>query len=233
MYKTKEAAIKHIRNGENFANKVFDLVRNDREVILEAVRKNGDALKYASIEGQGDREIVLEAIKTDGAGRSPSGMLQYASEGPRKDKEVVLAAVRCNGMELRFASDELRKDREVVLAAVRRSNYGHAIIFASEELRKDREVVLALPKMMIKQILFLMRKQGSDMGVAIEIIKNDGWSLYQNFNPTTSKEFDEIIGNGDPAEMLSDYLDGLDIAKKVMESPKPEGVKPTRKKGKI
>lgn len=39
---------------------------NDREILLEAVKKDGSALRYASEELKNDREIVLEAVKADG-----------------------------------------------------------------------------------------------------------------------------------------------------------------------
>lgn len=48
---------------------------NDREILLEAVKKDGSALRYASEELKNDREIVLEAVKAD-------GKVQYASEVP-------------------------------------------------------------------------------------------------------------------------------------------------------
>ncbi len=54
MYKTKETAIRHIRSyEENFDKKNFDLFRNNKEVVLEAAKRQGGwAIACASKEIQ-------------------------------------------------------------------------------------------------------------------------------------------------------------------------------------
>ncbi len=49
-------------------------LKNDKEVVLEAVKTNGFALNDASEELKSDKEIVLEAVKKVGLA------LGYASE---------------------------------------------------------------------------------------------------------------------------------------------------------
>ena len=110
-------------------------LRADREVVLAAVRQNGQALQHASEGLQKDRVLVLTAVQLYGMA------LQWAYEDLRDDKEVVLAAVSQDGRALRLASQDLYKDREVVLAAVRQN--GEALMFAPRELKNDKEVVLA------------------------------------------------------------------------------------------
>ena len=61
-------------------------MREDREIVLEAVKNDGSALKYASENLKEDREIVLEAVKNDGSA------LEYASENLKEDREIVLEA---------------------------------------------------------------------------------------------------------------------------------------------
>ena len=41
-------------------------LRGDREVVLAAVKQNGNALKHAPEEWRGDREVVLAAVKQNG-----------------------------------------------------------------------------------------------------------------------------------------------------------------------
>ena len=60
----------------------------DRDFILEAVKSDGLALKYASDGLKEDHEVVLEAVKSDGLA------LEYASDGLQQDREVVLEAVK-------------------------------------------------------------------------------------------------------------------------------------------
>ena len=66
-------------------------LKKDKEVVLAAVRQDGDALKYASKELQKDKEVVLAAVWQH------CRALNYASEELKSDKDVLLAAVRQNG----------------------------------------------------------------------------------------------------------------------------------------
>ena len=134
----------------------------DRGFLQEAVRQNGNALRYATDadpELEADRELVLEAVRQNG------NAIRHASKELWVDREVVLEAVRQNGNTLRFVTEvdyKLKNDREVVLAAVAAqgswgekllpngqlvpnhgSGFNDALKYASRELRADREVVLA------------------------------------------------------------------------------------------
>ena len=61
---------------------------------LEAVKKDGHALRHASEEMRDDREVVMEAVKQNGYA------LQHASEELRRDREVVMEAVKHGGFLL-------------------------------------------------------------------------------------------------------------------------------------
>ena len=137
MYKTKETAIKHLIDGEDFKNKVFDLFRGNKEVVLAAVSQNGNAFQFASEELRADKDVVLASI----AANPLSGVLEFASNELRADKEVVLAAINQHGNNFRHASPELQADKEVVLAAV--SYFGYALQDVSSAFQNDKEVVLA------------------------------------------------------------------------------------------
>ena len=56
----------------------------DREVVMKAVKQNGDALLHASVELKGDGEVVMEAVKQNG------DALEHASVELHTDKEVVM-----------------------------------------------------------------------------------------------------------------------------------------------
>jgi hypothetical protein len=83
-----------MKNTENWANKEF---------VLEAVRKNGSALEYASKELRGDKEVVLEAVKQDGLA------LNYAREELRNDKEVFEKAMLQNWEAIRDFFAKVKK----------------------------------------------------------------------------------------------------------------------------
>ena len=59
-----------------------DELKNDREIVLEAVTSKGQVLKYASHELKNDREIVFAAVKSE------AEALQYASEELRQDSDL-------------------------------------------------------------------------------------------------------------------------------------------------
>ena len=98
--------------------------RRDRKIVLAAVKKEGEDLKYASKELRSDREIVLAAVKQNGE------VLSYTSEKLHLDREIVLAAVKQNGEAYRCLTSELRNDREIVLAALKQC--GDALDWAAE-----------------------------------------------------------------------------------------------------
>ena len=81
--------------------------KNDKDVVLEAVRSCGVSLQFASEACQNDKDIVLTAMQQNGYG------LQFASEALRDDEEIVSAAVRSYGGDaaqvLRFASLRLQR----------------------------------------------------------------------------------------------------------------------------
>ena len=67
---------------------------NKKESVLEAVKRNGWALQYASDKLKADRKIVLEAVKQNGE------VLQFASKELKADRKVVLEADKKIALEL-------------------------------------------------------------------------------------------------------------------------------------
>lgn len=132
------------QNGLALYSASYEL-KNDKEVVLAAVTQDGMSLEYASFKLQNDKEIVLVAVS------QYCYALEYASDELQKDKEIVLAAIEQNGNALQYASDELRNNKEIVLVAV--NQVGDALYFASEELRNDREVVLTAIKKSGNEVL--------------------------------------------------------------------------------
>jgi len=63
-------------------------LKNDKEVVMAAVKRNGDSLKYASEELKNDKEVSMAAVRQRCQGRLA---LKYASEESKNDKEVAMA----------------------------------------------------------------------------------------------------------------------------------------------
>jgi len=86
-----------------------------REIVLEAVRCDGDALESAPETLRDDDEIVQAAV---GSVRNPLNFsLQWASARLKDDKAVVLSACTAHGHALQFASERLRSDHDCAVAA--------------------------------------------------------------------------------------------------------------------
>ena len=75
------------------------------EIIMEAVKQDGLALRYASEQLKNDREFVMEEVKQNW------WALYYASKQLKNDREIVMEAVKQNGLALRGASEQLKNDR--------------------------------------------------------------------------------------------------------------------------
>eukprot|EP00405_Crypthecodinium_cohnii_P048476 CAMPEP_0206598268 /NCGR_PEP_ID=MMETSP0325_2-20121206/44555_1 /ASSEMBLY_ACC=CAM_ASM_000347 /TAXON_ID=2866 /ORGANISM="Crypthecodinium cohnii, Strain Seligo" /LENGTH=516 /DNA_ID=CAMNT_0054109261 /DNA_START=27 /DNA_END=1578 /DNA_ORIENTATION=+ len=108
--------------------------RQDHEFVLEAVRRNEQAILHAHRNLRTDRNFVLAAAECNGK------VLKWLSPQHRSERDIVLAGVGNYGLALQFAPQPLRDDRVVLLAAVR--NCGSALQY-SRKWRDDREVVLA------------------------------------------------------------------------------------------
>jgi len=111
-------------------------MRENRDVVLAAVREGGWRLQYAGEAALADREVVLVAVSNCG------DALQYASEELRRDRQVVLTAVSRAGQALRHASDKLRGDRDIALRAIRESWKGTAAQHVAGELFFCRNFML-------------------------------------------------------------------------------------------
>ena len=78
-------------DGADVLAEADDSFQSDREIILEAVKTDGDALEYATDSLKADREVVLAAVKQCG------GALEYASEELQQDEELQKIAEEVDG----------------------------------------------------------------------------------------------------------------------------------------
>ena len=81
--------------------------KNNREIVMVAVKQNGFALQWASEELKGDRDIVMEAVKQNG------DALQHASAELHNDREFVIEAVKRKGYALQWALERGSKSGRV------------------------------------------------------------------------------------------------------------------------
>ena len=107
-YKEKTLAIINSRDWKNM-NDLGDIIfsghfRDDRDIILAAVKKNGRALLFASEKLKEDVEIVMAAVQNDGEA------LNFAGSKSKDNSEIVMMATKNDILAYRFASDRLQKE---------------------------------------------------------------------------------------------------------------------------
>ena len=85
--------------GNGRALRYTSRLRSDHEVVLAAVKQDGDALQFASRELKDDEAVAMVEVCQH------PWALQYTSERARGLKKVVLAAVKREGNALRCAAD--------------------------------------------------------------------------------------------------------------------------------
>ena len=120
-------------------------IKNNRVIVLDAVKKNGLVLAFASKTLQDDIEVVKSAVKQN------NSVLQYASFA--RQREIIgkhptwlqhasfalaIELIESNWRNLGYAGISVRNNRKVVLNAVAQNI--DAIAFASDEIKADAEI---------------------------------------------------------------------------------------------
>lgn len=124
-------------------------IRNNRDVVLKALKQDWRALEYASLELRKDHRIVMEAVRKKRRGTPYSILasdwhaLQFASKDLRDDRDFMLEIiVDVNWAALQYASDTLKKDPRFVLSALKQNS--QALLYVSPELRCKQQFIAML-----------------------------------------------------------------------------------------
>jgi hypothetical protein len=208
------------------------LAREDRDIVLAAVQKDGLALAYASRELNNNTDILIAAVQQNGLAlayasrelRANSGLvltamkqnvyaLELAPPELKDNKEFMLIAVQLNGYALRYASDRLKNNSEIVLAAV--TSNGEALQFASKELMAKQSSLSPINISAKKIVLAAVQQNGEALLYAPEALKTDSKIVLaaekQNQRPlqgvpqelTTKKNLRDRIFNGSKSPMIN------------------------------
>jgi hypothetical protein len=131
----RDLALLAVQGGWSLSEASY-LIRNDREVVLVALRSGvGSQMIHASTRLRGDRQLALIAA-------TKGWDLSGASDEVKDDKEIVAAGISSTrGMAFEYASRRLKGDRVLLQSALERGN-PDAFEAAAEELRQDKSIVL-------------------------------------------------------------------------------------------
>lgn len=161
-----------------------DLLRADKKVVLAAVRQNGWAIEYADESLKNDRDVILAAVSQDGLA------LKFLNKSLWNDKEIVLAAVTQNGLLLQCAGELLKSDREVVFAAV--SNKWRALLSADESFRNDKEIAIIAVSQSKEALEHIDASLLKDKDVMLAAIKNN-WRAIESADKSLKMDLDVVL----------------------------------------
>ena len=74
-------------------------MKNNKAVVMEAVKQNGNALELAGESMRNDKAVVMEAVKQD------PYALRFAGDALKNDKDVVMEAVKQDPLALEYAGE--------------------------------------------------------------------------------------------------------------------------------
>lgn len=132
----KQSIIKKIQKERLDLEGVDERFKNDKDVVLAAVRENGWELKYAK-NFQEDKDVVRAAVKQRGLA------LEYAKKF-QDDRGIVLLAVKQDGLALQYASERLKNDEEIVLLAVKQDKW--AFDYIGKKIKNDEGTLKNIKK---------------------------------------------------------------------------------------
>ena len=120
-----------------FYENSYDIIMNTsyRNLILLAVKQDGNLIGYLSFDMKNDKEFVLEAVKNNGY------YLDLINNNMCNDEDVVLEAIKQDSESLCYASsDNMRNNKRIVLEAVKQDDI--SLCYTSNNIRNNKDVVL-------------------------------------------------------------------------------------------
>lgn len=144
-------------------------IREDREVVLEALRYSGLALHQAAPRLRGDRAFVLQATEVN------VDALAGASEDLLVDRDFLIAAAERQPATLRAMPEEIRADRSFVMSVIQRR--GGALGSVAEQMKADRDLVMAAVEQDGLALEHASETLRGDRAVAIAAVTQHGAAL--------------------------------------------------------
>ena len=151
-------------------------LKNDKEIVLAAVKQQGNALEFASKELQQDEEVALASLEN--YWEYPP--VDYIDEKLLQNKDFIVKAAAVDDFILyAFRYDETLKhwcsDIDVVIAAMGKS--GDAINFMDDKLFDDRDFVLKLVEVRNSAFRYSNKKFFDDKEIILKAVKTNGNAL--------------------------------------------------------
>lgn len=151
--------------------------RKDKDIVKEAVKRNGSDLQYADRCLRDDEEIVRMALlQSDDGGKN----IQYAGEKCRENRELLLLAQEKNEYYvLQWATETLRSDKEFVHRVLKSNKIlsGYNLEYVSDELKDDEETVLIAVNYSGAALQYASSRLRSNKDFVLAAVRYDGFAL--------------------------------------------------------
>lgn len=197
-------------------------LQGNRDIVLAAVKHNGQAIFYASDALRRDTEVVKAAIVSDPcafplslltdnmeiatmAVKARPHLISNISNRLHRDKNFALEVVGQYGSILRYMSPTLYDDEDVVLAACKGN--GASLSLASERLRDNKDVVIAAVSSLGISLRYASERLRNDKDVVIAAVSNSGSAL--EFVPPGLRSDKDVVLSAVASD--HDYLDVLEF----------------------
>jgi len=148
------------KDGYNLED-VADHLKNDKEIVLAALQQQGDALRYVPETLKEDEEVLFTAVQQYGG-----ALCHVPSE--QKSKGLVLAALQQEGDALRYVPETLKEDEDVLFTAVQQD--GSALRHVPSE-QKSKGLVLAALQQSSRAFNYVPNSLKEDEDIALEAVK--------------------------------------------------------------
>ena len=193
-YKTKAEALEAVSEREELQH-VSESLRNDKDVVLKAIRTDSNSFEYASDSLKKDKGFILSIIKNH------SYIFKYVHSSLKNDKEFIIKALNVAPRIFHHADISLRNDKPFVMSMIKDIS-PNVITAVGDDLVSDKELVLAAVKRNGDLLRFLKDKDFTDdEDIAFAAVKCTA-SVYQYVSPrlhakkTLALELLQKKGNG-------------------------------------
>ncbi|EFC37507.1 predicted protein [Naegleria gruberi] len=183
---------------------ISEELKNDRELFELAIRLHDNVLYYASMNLRNDKDLVMMSIEYD------AFSFQYASEELKNDRQVAELAITINGLNFQFASEDLRNDKEFCKLATRNS-YHCLNEYLGADMKRERNLILENVK---KHTSFIPDEFKDDKEIVFESVSVYGGNIEQASFDLRNDDRELIrtaVRNGCPLSSLDNRIIDRDL----------------------
>ena len=176
----KEKAIEFIKELSNFDSYYFfkmlsSRLRDDKEVVMIAVKKDGSALEVASDRLKDNFEVVMTAVKNCGYA------LDFASDRLKDNEEIVSNSLD-EGSNIIYASERIRNDRNFIIESAKNivNRTDLSIFLSTENIKESLKYNIDVLKILAPKFKFFSSERDletKDMNILYELAKINGYVL--------------------------------------------------------